>query len=126
MPVKRCNSGGKSGWKWGDKGKCYTGPGAKKKAIKQGVAIEAPLIQQGLDEVHEAKTVQEARSALYSAKTCVGLSVSYKNNELKKQALDMLQAAIDNLPEDSEATKMQLHEWKPRMERTLRLVPVPF
>ena len=42
MPLKRCESGGKSGWKWGDQGKCYTGPGGKKKAIKQGVAIEGP------------------------------------------------------------------------------------
>jgi hypothetical protein len=39
MPLKRC---GKDGWKWGDSGECYTGPGAKKKAIKQGVAIEGP------------------------------------------------------------------------------------
>ena len=31
-----------SGWKWGDQGKCYTGPEGKKKAIKQGVAIEGP------------------------------------------------------------------------------------
>lgn len=35
MPMKRC---GDDGWKWGDSGKCYTGPGAKKKAIKQMVA----------------------------------------------------------------------------------------
>ena len=39
MPLKRCQANGKSGWKWGNKGKCYTGPGAKKKAIKQGVAM---------------------------------------------------------------------------------------
>lgn len=42
MPLKKCNNDGKSGWKWGDSGKCYTGPGAKKAAIKQGVAIEGP------------------------------------------------------------------------------------
>jgi len=42
MPLKRCTSNGKSGWKWGDQGKCYTGPGAKKRAIKQGIAIEGP------------------------------------------------------------------------------------
>jgi len=42
MPVQRCTSNGKSGYRWGTKGKCYTGPGAKKKAIKQGVAIEGP------------------------------------------------------------------------------------
>ncbi len=42
MPLKRCQHNGKSGWKWGNSGKCYTGPGAKQKAIKQGVAIEGP------------------------------------------------------------------------------------
>lgn len=41
MPVKRCSKNGKSGYKWGDEGKCYTGSGAKKKAIEQGRAIEA-------------------------------------------------------------------------------------
>lgn len=39
MPLKQC---GDNGWKWGDQGKCFTGPGAKKKAIKQGIAIEGP------------------------------------------------------------------------------------
>lgn len=41
MPVKRCSSGGKSGWKWGDSGKCYTGANAKKKAQAQGRAAYA-------------------------------------------------------------------------------------
>lgn len=41
MPLKKCSSGGKSGYKWGDSGKCYTGPGARQKALKQGQAIEA-------------------------------------------------------------------------------------
>lgn len=40
MPLKQCQIGGKSGWKWGDEGKCYTGPDAKKDAIKQGIAVE--------------------------------------------------------------------------------------
>ncbi len=42
MPLKRCTENGKSGWKWGNSGKCYTGKDAKKKAIKQGIAIEGP------------------------------------------------------------------------------------
>ena len=42
MPLKKCTSNQKSGYKWGDSGKCYTGPDAKKNAIKQGVAIEGP------------------------------------------------------------------------------------
>jgi hypothetical protein len=41
MPLKRCTKDGKSGWKWGDEGKCYTGPDAKKKAAKQGAAIKS-------------------------------------------------------------------------------------
>ena len=38
MPLQRCGDGGK-GWRFGKSGKCYTGPGGKKKAIKQGLAI---------------------------------------------------------------------------------------
>lgn len=38
MPLERCSSNGKSGWKYGDSGHCYTGPGAKKRAVKQGLA----------------------------------------------------------------------------------------
>lgn len=40
MPLQRCQDQGKNGWKWGDSGKCYTGPDAKEKAKKQGQAIE--------------------------------------------------------------------------------------
>jgi len=39
MPLKRCEANGQSGWKWGDQGHCYTGRGAKEKAIKQAAAI---------------------------------------------------------------------------------------
>lgn len=42
MPLKKCSSDGKSGWKWVDNGHCYTGPNAKKDAIKQGIKIEGP------------------------------------------------------------------------------------
>jgi len=46
MPVKECEDNSKSGFKWGDSGKCYTyTPNnevsrnkAKKKAIIQGIA----------------------------------------------------------------------------------------
>jgi len=47
MPLMRCIADGKPGYKWGKSGKCYTyTPGseigkkaAKKKALKQGVAM---------------------------------------------------------------------------------------
>ena len=49
MPVKKCVANGKPGFKWGDKGRCYTytqGNSASKssarhKAEKQGKAIKA-------------------------------------------------------------------------------------
>lgn len=41
MPLRRCTKDGKSGWRWGDQGKCYTGPGAKAKAARQGLAAVA-------------------------------------------------------------------------------------
>ncbi len=41
MPIQRCEVKGKSGWKWGQSGKCYTGPGSRRKAAKQAAAIKA-------------------------------------------------------------------------------------
>ena len=41
MPTKKCTSKGKSGYKYGNSGKCYTGKGAKSKADRQGRAIQA-------------------------------------------------------------------------------------
>lgn len=40
MPLKKCQSNGVDGYKWGDSGTCYTGKDARKKALKQGAAIE--------------------------------------------------------------------------------------
>lgn len=39
MPLQRCQVGNKLGWRWGKKGKCYTGGNAKQKALKQALAI---------------------------------------------------------------------------------------
>lgn len=39
MPAQRCQIDGQSGWKWGNEGKCYVGPDARRKAEAQGKAI---------------------------------------------------------------------------------------
>ena len=39
MPIKKCTVNGKSGWKYGDVGTCYTGPDGKRKAVAQAIAI---------------------------------------------------------------------------------------
>lgn len=41
MPLMHCIADGKSGWKWGPTGHCYTGPDAKDKALAQANAIRA-------------------------------------------------------------------------------------
>lgn len=38
MPLMKCQKNGVSGYRWGSKGACYVGPGAKKRALKQGLA----------------------------------------------------------------------------------------
>ena len=60
MPLKQCSSGGKSGWKYGDSGHCYTGPGAKRKAIKQWVAIS---MRSG-EKFHASEAKEEIKEAL--------------------------------------------------------------
>lgn len=40
MPVKRCQKSGRPGYKFGDAGKCFTGPNAKAMAAEQGRAIK--------------------------------------------------------------------------------------
>jgi hypothetical protein len=46
VPVKACSVNGKPGFKWGDRGTCYTHDGseasrkaARKKAVRQALAI---------------------------------------------------------------------------------------
>lgn len=41
MPVQPCVANSKKGYKWGNKGHCYTGKDAKEKAALQGKAIKA-------------------------------------------------------------------------------------
>jgi len=41
MPVQKCSRAGRPGYKWGQSGKCYVGPGAKAKASRQGAAVRA-------------------------------------------------------------------------------------
>lgn len=42
-----CQKNGKPGFKYGKSGTCYTGPGAKEKATKQGQAIKASQEKKG-------------------------------------------------------------------------------
>jgi hypothetical protein len=54
MPVKSCQINGEPGYKWGDEGKCYTGPDAKAKAYEQGKAIGDLSLESYTDYPQEA------------------------------------------------------------------------
>lgn len=41
MPVQRCTINGKTGFKWGNSGKCFVGREGRSKARRQGRAISA-------------------------------------------------------------------------------------
>ena len=74
MPIKKCSKDGKSGVKWGDSGKCYTGKGARRKAARQAAAAyasgykkESHELQEEIDEFFErAKNTQEIDPTLQS------------------------------------------------------------
>src|SRR4051794_14062948 len=53
MPLEPCTKNGLKGYRWGN-GACYTGPGAKKKAMKQGYAESPDDFQQEMDQASAA------------------------------------------------------------------------
>lgn len=57
MPINKCSANGTSGFRWGTKGKCYTGPGAKKKAIKQGYAEDPTHFKEEVSASEELQRV---------------------------------------------------------------------
>ncbi len=56
MPVHPCQINGKKGYKWGGSGKCYTGPGAKRRAGIQGAAAHAAGWKGKSVDVRDGKT----------------------------------------------------------------------
>jgi len=88
MPLKKCSEDKQSGWKWGDAGKCYTGKDAKKKAIKQGIAIEGPeKFQQKASQFQENLTQEDVQIISeymvregYDIKTIVAVTAALRWN----------------------------------------------
>jgi len=65
MPLMKCTKDGKSGWKFGQSGRCYTGPNAKEQAKKQGRAIKRSQQQsQALEDFAKSSTQKEFNSLL--------------------------------------------------------------
>lgn len=87
MPLKRCKEKGQSGWKWGNEGKCYVGKDAKKKALKQGVAIEGPekfkkvMGSEDADLVREALQEHAAETSSYTDDLIENVKASLKGED---------------------------------------------
>lgn len=75
MPLKKCSEDKKSGWKWGDSGKCYTGPEGKKQAIKQGVAIEGPEKFSKKVKAGELEFTEKDYEYIDDALSCAGVGL---------------------------------------------------
>lgn len=88
MPLKKCQIDGKSGWKYGDSGKCYTGPDAKRKAIMQGIAIG-----EGELKLEEIKYDDYPKGAIENAKRVLKWIEEKGRNEVKAGTLVGLQRA---------------------------------
>ena len=83
MPLKTCTIDNKSGYKWGNEGKCYTGPEGKKKAIKQGLVIEGPekFSQKALEEISDYEERDEVESHIYLNKRDIKTVTDWMYNE---------------------------------------------
>lgn len=64
MPLQRCSKNGRPGWKYGTNGTCYTGPGAKQKAEKQGIAINLSEKKAGKTPEWDKSTVERVMDNL--------------------------------------------------------------
>ena len=58
MPLKQCTKDGKKGFKWGDNGVCYIGPGARAKALKQGRAIEMSKATHNREAIEKGQSLE--------------------------------------------------------------------
>ena len=83
MPLKKCTTDNKSGYKWGNEGKCYTGPNAKKEAIKQGLAIEGPekFSQKAFEVISDHDERDEVESHIYLNKQDIKTVTDWMYNE---------------------------------------------
>lgn len=97
MPLKRCQKNGIDGWKYGDQGTCYTGSGAKKKAIRQGVAIGGGTLEESIEAV--AMTGRLTENELNELKAEFGMSerITENVNGSKPYAIDRDAGIIRNV-----------------------------
>lgn len=68
MPIQRCQCpSGPTGYRWGESGTCYCGPGARAKAERQAAAIRARGYRADADDVWRIREKQAPSPAALSA-----------------------------------------------------------
>ena len=135
MPLKKCTENQKSGYKWGSEGKCYTGPDAKKKAIKQGVAIEGPekFSQKVVSELKRVTNEKEESIVLsaedidavasfmyeeeYSNTSIVATIAAISSGETKWDKIDKKELKRDTKKEKKEHEKDAIKDDKEKLKR---------
>jgi len=125
MPLKQCQIDGKSGWKWGDVGKCYTGPDAKKKAIAQGLAISKDIPEEGL-KLAEIKYDDYPKEARENAKRALQWIEKYGRSVVSAGTLTGLKRAnqIANGENLSLETVKRIRNFLNRHEKNSKINPL--
>ncbi len=79
MPIQDCQVDGRKGKRWGKQGRCYTGPGARRKALRQSRAIKASQVSN-----EEREDGRQADSKSSSSRSLSGTSLcnDRSNSEL--------------------------------------------
>jgi len=125
MPLKKCTENQKSGYKWGNEGKCFTGPDAKKKAIKQGVAIEGPekFSQKAVEEniALSAEDIDAVASFMYeeghSNTSIVATIAAISSGKTKWDKIDKKELKRDTKKEKKEHEKDAIKDDKEKLKR---------
>jgi hypothetical protein len=125
MPLKKCVIDGKEGYKWGTEGKCYTGPDGKKKAIKQGVAIEGPekFSQKAVEEniALSAEDIDAVASFMYeegySNTSIVATIATLSSGKTKWDKIDKKELKRDTKKEKKEHEKDAIKDDKEKLKR---------
>lgn len=96
MPVTQCYHEGTPGYRWGQQGTCYTGLGAKAKAIKQGRAARAQGATQGATHNAKQSTRKKVASPLRADPTRTTTLRRRFETEMRKR-FNRLKAKIKHL-----------------------------
>jgi len=121
MPIRRCTADGKPGYKWGEGGKCYTGPGARAKARRQGVAVEISrgrfkVHNKGLFDTFEERVIDDGVTVIFAKYKALDRwttqEVQFDEEKFDVEHMIVWLEEHNHLPID-----VCLEEWNPEEEK---------